>query len=145
MSSQETARVIGGHTAKISIGGKELGWFLDLSYSTDYGLTDVPVLGDTKVQEHQQTRYVVSGEFRRYMLRDDVALDQGPGLVPRSAADAIAQGSFDLDVFDKVSGKLIAKLVDVTLGSSSSAFSIGQLTNARITFRAIDTRLGVSQ
>lgn len=143
MSSQDQAQVFGGHTAKIIYDGKELGFFFDVSYSIDYGLQDVGVLGQTTVVEHQQTRYAVSGDARRYMIRDEIV--NGKGLAPLSAAEAIRQDSFDLDIIDKISGKVVIRLESVTLASSSAAMATGQLTSQRISFRAINTRAGASE
>jgi hypothetical protein len=141
MASQDEARIIGGHTAKVLIGGKEVGFFFDLSYSVDFGLQDAPVLGQTTVVEHQQTRYIVSGEFRQYFIRDEL-VNPDSAILPKTAAEAIRQGAFDLDVIDKVSGKVIIRLEDVSLASGSAGFSTGQLVSKRVSFRAINTRSG---
>lgn len=141
MASQDQAKVFGGHTAKVIIAGKERGFFYDLSYSIDYGVQDVPVLGQTTVVEHQQTRYIVSGEFRKYLIRDEI-LDPSTDVSPQTAAQAIQQGTFDLDVIDKVTGKVVIRLQEVTLASGSAGISAGQLVSKRISFRAINTRGG---
>ncbi len=141
MASQDQAQVFGGHTAKIIIGGKEYGFFFDVSYSIDYGLQDVPVLGQTTVVEHQKTRYIVSGECRRYLIRDEI-INPNEGVMPQTAAEAVRQGTFDLDILDKVTGKLVTRLEQVTLGGGSAGISAGQLVSKRITFRAINTRSG---
>lgn len=141
MSSQDQAQVFGGHTAKVIIAGKEVGFFFDLSYSVDYGLQDVPVLGQTTVAEHQQTRYIVSGEFRQYLIRDEILTPES-AITPMTAAEAIKKGTFDLDVMDKVTGKVVIRLEQVTLGSGSAGISAGQLVSRRTSFRAINTRSG---
>jgi len=141
MSSQEEAKVFGGHTAKIIVGGKEVGFFFDLSYSIDYGLQDVPVLGQTTVVEHQQTRYIVSGEFRQYFVRDEIVSPEG-SLMPMTAAEAIRKGAVDIDVIDKVTGRVVIRLEQMTLASGSAGISAGQLVSKRMSFRAINTRSG---
>jgi hypothetical protein len=141
MASQDEARIIGGHTAKVLIGGKEVGFFFDLSYSVDFGLQDAPVLGQTTVVEHQQTRYIVSGEFRQYFIRDELVSPES-AILPKTAAEAIRKGTFDLDVIDKVTGKVIIRLEEVSLASGSAGFSTGQLVSKRVSFRAINTRSG---
>jgi hypothetical protein len=109
MASQDQAQVYGGHTAKVVIGDKEVGFFFEVSFSIDYGLQDVPVLGQTTVVEHQQTRYIVSGECRQYQIRDEIVNPQD-GLMPSTAAEAIRKGVFDLDILDKVSGKIFMRI-----------------------------------
>lgn len=141
MASQDEARILGGHTAKVLVKGKEVGFFFDLSYSTDFGLQDAPVLGQTTVIEHQQTRYIVSGEFRQYFIRDELITPED-AILPKTAADAIRQGAFDIDVIDKVTGKVIIRLEEVSLASGSAGFTTGQLVSKRVSFRAINTRSG---
>jgi hypothetical protein len=141
MASLDEALVIGGHTAKILIDGKDIGFFFDLTFSTDYGLQDTPVLGQTTVVEHQQTRFIVSWEARRYFIRQEV-VNPGvsTGLLPMGAADAIRRATFDLQILDNVSGNIIRTLESCSLASGSAGFSAGQLVSQRIAGRAIDTR-----
>jgi hypothetical protein len=141
MASQGEAQVFGGHTARIMINGKEVGFFFDLSYSVDYGIQDVPVIGQTTVVEHQQTRFIVSGECRQYLVRDEI-VNPSEGILPTTASEAIRKGVFDLDVMDKVTGKVTIRLEKVTLASGSAAISAGQLVSKRIAFRAVNTRMG---
>lgn len=141
MSSEQQAQVFGGHTAKILIGGREVGFFFDVSYSVDYGLQDVPVLGQTTVVEHQQTRYIVSGEARQYFIRNEI-INPEDAVMPKTAAEAIRKDTFDLDIIDKVSGRVVIRLESVTLASGSAGISAGQLVSKRIAFRAINTRSG---
>jgi hypothetical protein len=143
MASQDQAQVFSGHTAKILIGDKEIGFFFEVSYSVDYGLQDVPVLGQTTVVEHQQTRYIVSGEARRYQIRDEI-INPASGLTPANAAEALRKGVFNLDIIDKISGKIAIRLVDVTLGGVSEGISSGQLVSQRISFRGINTTMAQS-
>ena len=143
MAALDQALVIGGHTAKVMIDGKDIGFFFDLTFSTEYGLQDTPVLGQTTVIEHQQTRFIVSWEARRYLIRNEV-VNPGPatGLLPMSAADALRRATFDLALVDNVSGAVIRVLESCTLANGSAGFSAGQLVSARISGRAIDTRTG---
>ena len=141
MAALDQALVLGGHTAKILIDNKDVGFFFDLSFSADYGLQDVPVLGQTTVIEHQQTRYIVSWEARQYLIRDEIVTPAN-GLMPSTAAEAIRKGVFDLAIVDKVTGQVIRVLEDCTLASGSAGFSAGQLVSKRISGRAIDTRAG---
>jgi len=141
MASIDEAQVFGGHTAKVIVGGREVGFFFDVSYSVDYGTQDVPVLGQTTVVEHQQTRYIVSGECRQYLIRDEI-LSPGAGILPTTAAEAVRKGIFDLDIVDKVTGKVVIRLEKVTLASGSAGISSGQLVSKRMAFRAINTRMG---
>lgn len=143
MAALDQALILGGHTAKILIDNKDVGFFFDLSLTSDYGLQDAPVLGQTTVVEHQQTRFIVSWEARRYYIRDEV-VHVKDSLMPISAAEAIRKKTFDLAIVDKVSGKVVRTLHDNTLGSGSTAFSVGQLVSQRITGRAIDTDSGGS-
>ena len=141
MAALDQALVIGGHTAKILIDGKDIGFFYDLTFSTEYGLQDVPVLGQTTVVEHQQTRFIVSWEARKYFIRKEV-ITPGPstGLLPVSARDALTKATFDLAIMDTVSGAVIRQLEECTLGNGSAGFSAGQLVSQRISGRAVDTR-----
>jgi hypothetical protein len=143
MAALDQALVIGGHTAKVLIDGKDVGFFFDLTLSTDYGLQDTPVLGQTTVVEHQQTRFIVSWEARKYFIRDEVINPtNGPGLMPPSAAEALRKATFDLSILDNVTGQVIRTLESCTLASGSAGFSAGQLVSQRISGRAIDTRAG---
>lgn len=143
MAALDEALIIGGHTAKILIDGKDVGFFFDVTISADYGLQDAPVLGQTTVVEHQQTRYIVSWEARKYFIRAEVVNPaNGPGLMPASAAEAIRKGVFSLGVLDNVTGQVIRMVESCTLGSGSAAFSAGQLVSQRISGRGIDTRAG---
>jgi hypothetical protein len=137
----DEALVLGGHTAKIMIDNRDVGFFFDLSFSADYGLQDVPVLGQTTVVEHQQTRYIVSWEARQYFIRDEI-INPAESLMPATAAEAIRKGVFDLAIVDKVTGMIVKTLEDCTLASGSAGFSAGQLVSKRISGRAIDTRTG---
>lgn len=141
MAALDEALVLGGHTAKILIDDKDVGFFFDLSVSTDYGLQDVPVLGQTTVVEHQQTRFIVSWEARRYLIRDEIVNPSG-SLVPMSAAEALRKRTFDLGIVDKVTGRVVCKLENCSLASGSVGFSSGQLVSQRVSGRAIDTRGG---
>jgi|GEM_PF-2902694 hypothetical protein len=141
MAALDQALVIGGHTAKILIDGQDIGFFFDLTFSTEYGLQDVPVLGQTTVVEHQQTRFIVSWEARKYFIRQEVINpSQSTGLLPINAADALRRATFDLSILDNVSGQVIRTLESCTLANGSAGFSAGQLVSQRISGRAIDTR-----
>ena len=143
MASQDQSQVYGGHTAKVIVGDQEVGFFFNVSFTLEYGLQDVPVLGQTTVVEHQQTRYIVSGEFQQYQIRDEIINPQD-GIMPTNAAEAVRKGVFHLDIMDKVTGKIWIRIEDVTLGGASAGVSTGQLVSKRIQFRGINTRMGQS-
>jgi hypothetical protein len=140
MASQDQAHVFSGHTAKIMIGNKEHGYAQNVSFTPEYGLQDVAVIGQTTVVEHQQTRYIVSGELAEWEVRDEI-LDPSLGLMPATASEAVRKGLFDLAILDKITGKPFIVLEGVTLGSSSAAVAANTLVTKRITFRALNTRM----
>lgn len=139
MAALDQAQVLNAAMAKIMKDGKELGFMVDVSYSVDYGLQDVAVIGQTTVVEHQQTRYIVSGEVRKYFIRDEIINPQNQ-LAPKTALEAIRQGAFDLQLVDKATGKVIEVLESCSLAGQSSGLQAGQLVMQRLTFRAINTR-----
>lgn len=141
MASQDQAQVFSGHTARIMIGGKEVGFFFDVSGTIDYGTQPVRVLGQTTAIEHQQTSYNVAGEARQYKIRDEI-VNPGGGLAPTTAAEAVRKGVFDLEVIDKVTGGIVLKIEEITLSNMSMGFSVGSLVSQRISFVGINTRMG---
>jgi hypothetical protein len=147
MAAIDQAQVFGGHTARVVLGPpgeeKEYGFFYEVNWSVDYGLVPVNVLGQTEDYEHQQTRYKVSGDFRRFRIRDEI-IDPGKGLLPTTSAEAIRKGVFHLDIIDKVTNKVVTRLEFVTLGSGSEAISSGQLVSSRVQFQALNTRMGIN-
>lgn len=139
MADLYSAQVLNAAMAKILKDGKELGFMVDVSYSIDYGLQDVPVIGQTTVVEHQQTRYIVSGEVRKYFIKDELINPQDQ-IAPKTALEAIRQGAIDLALVDKSTGKVIEVLEKCSLAGQSSGLQAGQLVTQRLTFRAINTR-----
>lgn len=138
MATINDAKVLGGHVAQIMIDGVDAGWFQGVSWSTDMGVQDVLVVGSVEVQEHQQTRYMVSGEVQRYYVRD--MLIQNSKLGARTAAEVIRTGTFDLVILDTITKLPVQVLESCTLASSGSGIQAGQLVTQRFSFRALRTR-----
>ena len=138
MANLADQQVLGGHTARIVIGGVDVGFVQGLTWNIDAGVQEVFCLGDISAQEHQQTRYAVSGELNRYYIREMLADSSGLGV--RTAADMVKDGTFDLQVIDTTTGKTIQVLEGCTLASKASGVQAGQLVSQRYSFRALRTR-----
>jgi len=138
MADINDAKVLGGHVARIMIDGVDAGWFQGVSWSIDMGVQPVFVVGSVEVQEHQQTRYAVSGDLQRYYVRD--MMIQNSKLGARTAADVIRTGTFDLVILDTITSKPIQVLEGCTLASAGSGIQAGQLVTQRFSFQALRTR-----
>lgn len=138
MATRNEAKVLGGHTARILIDGQDVGWMQGVTWNIDGGLQAVNVIGATEDQEHQQTRYIVSGEITRHYVRDMIV--ETSKLGARNSVDLIRTGTFDLLVLDDVTRKPIVTLVSCTLGSKGSGVQANTLVTQRFSFRALNTR-----
>lgn len=138
MTAVNDANVLGGHVAKILLDGEEVGWMQGVSWNIDTGNQPVYVLGSVEAQEHQQTRYAVSGEIQRYYVRD--MLIQSSKLGARTAGEMLQTGTFDLQVVDDVTGVPVITLEGCTLASKGSGIQVGQLVTQRFSFAALRTR-----
>ncbi len=138
MANIYDAKVLGGHVARIMIDGVDAGWFQGVSWSVDMGVQDVLVVGSVEVQEHQQTRYMVSGDIQRYYVRDMLIQDSKLGA--RTAAEVIRTGTFDMVVLDDITKQPVMVLEACTLASHGSGIQAGQLVTQRFSFRALRTR-----
>lgn len=138
MANVLEAKVLGGHTAKILIDGKEVGYMQGVTWQRNLGLQPVRVIGTVEHQEHQQTDYALTGEIQRHYVRD--MLIENSKLGARTAAETIRTGTFDLMILDDVTKKPIQTLEGCTLGGDSSGVQVGQLVSKRFTFQALRTR-----
>ena len=138
MANLVNQQVLGGHTARILLGGQDVGFVQGLTWNVDAGIQEVFVLGSVEAQEHQQVHYAVSGELTRYYVRNVIV--DNTALGARTAADMIATGTFDLQAIDTVSGQTIITLEGCTLASKSSGLQAGSLVSQRFSFRALKTR-----
>ncbi len=137
MATRNEAQVLGGHTAKIIADGQELGFMQGVTWNSDFGVQPVRVLGTIEHQEHQQTDYSVRVEIQQYYIRRNLP----PGkLNPRTAAELVRTGTFDLVILDDVTKLPIKVLEAVTLANMSSGVQVGQLVTQRLTGQALRTR-----
>lgn len=141
MATPEKSQVLSAHKAKILINNKEAGWLQNITYSINFGVQEAFCIGSVETQEHQQTRYQVSGEASQYFIRKKIVTpESGDPFGARTVAEVLQSGTFDIDILDDVSGKPIRRLEECTLASENSGVTAGQLVVRRFSFQGIRTR-----
>ena len=141
MATPEKSQVLSAHKAKILINNKEAGWLQNITYSINFGVQEAFCIGSVETQEHQQTRYQVSGEASQYFIRKKIVTpESGDPFGARTVAEVLQSGTFDIDILDDVSGNPIRRLEECTLASENSGVTAGQLVVRRFSFQGIRTR-----
>ena len=138
MATISEAQVLGGHTARIVVDGTDVGWMQGVSYNMDAGVQGVYVIGSVEPQEHQQTRFTISGEINRYYVRDTLIEDSKLGA--RTASEIIRTGTFDIVILDDITKSPIVILESCTLATKAASIQAGQLVTQRHTFQALRTK-----
>lgn len=141
MATPQDSKVLSAHMAKILINGQEVGFLQNVSYSINLGVQEVFAIGSVETQEHQQTRYQVSGEAGQYFLREKIIQPKpGDPFAARTVTEVLQNGTFDLDILDDVSKKSIRRIEECTMASENSGVTAGQLVVRRFGFQALRTR-----
>lgn len=141
MATPQNSKVLSAHMANILVNGQKVGWLQNLTYSINFGVQEAFCIGSVETQEHQQTRYQVSGEASQYFIREKIVSPKaGDPFAARTVTEVLENGTFDIDILDDVSKKPIRRLEECTMASENSGVTAGQLVVRRFSFQGLRTR-----
>ena len=131
MSSQNTSQVYSGKNARILADGTPVGYAQGVSWTEDYGLTNVTGVGSFEILEHQPTVYNGTGSIQNWRIKN-----QPVGALGNvSPSDVLNVDTITLEVYDEVTGNPIRVLEEVTFGGINGGINAGQLSSETHQFR----------
>jgi hypothetical protein len=125
-----------GNRVAILFGGVQIGLLQNLSPNDDYGLEPAAGIGDIHVQEYVPTvaRHSLSASS---MLLPNKNL-KAAGIASENGDDALQGLVFDIEIYDKYTGELLRKYVDVSYGGGSCEIRANAIIVSNAQFMARD-------
>lgn len=129
-------KTLSGNRIAVVFDGKQLGLVRSVRASDDYSPEPASGIGDIHVQEYVPTMARHSLSVQQMVLIKGAMLDAG--IAPENGDDALRGLTFDLEVYDRESGKLIRKYLGVSYASGDIDISAHQIVVQSGQFNALD-------
>lgn len=140
MAIRQNQQVKTANTAKILLGGKEVGLLQNVRCNEDYAPEPASGIGDIHVQQHVPTlaRYSVSVGALALRTKSLLAL----GIWPETGDDVLKGNVFDIEVFDKQSGSVTRKYLNCTFASGDVEIQKHAIISNNCQFMALNVSGG---
>jgi len=125
-----------GNEVNVFMNGMEIDLLQNLRGTDDYGPEPVSGIGDIHAKENAPTfaRHAVT--ISKFALRKEKAITAG--IISENGNAILLQTPFAVEVFAKLTGKLLRKYLGVTLGSDDLALTAHRVIVVDANFVAID-------
>jgi hypothetical protein len=129
-------KVMTGNEVEVRIDGIVLELMQSIRFTDDYGHEDASGIGDLHVQEHVPTVARHTATMSKLAVPREVAVELG--IVNENGDSAMEGRTFDIEVFSKVTGALIRKIINCVNVGGDIGFTAHRMIMTDAQFRGRD-------